>query len=312
MTRVASFGSNQGIIAEMMRNQQRLNVSQTQVSTGKKAQTFEGLGSDAQASLNARALQAKVDQYATQATTADDQMEIHEQYLQQLRKATNTLRTALGSAVGVNDASTVQTALDTAFQTVISVLNGKVDGKYVFGGTRTDTAPVASTTLAGLDGLPPGQPGVFQNGDTRLSVQVDDSLTVTYGELASDVGSGLMSIFQQMVEYNSGTTPGGTAFGSGMPDAQKTFLQGIMNQLGTVDADLVQRDSALGATRTLVADTQARQKSISTTVGQVISDIEDVDAAEAITRLNQDQTALQSSYKVVSQLSSISLLNYLT
>ncbi|WP_439815526.1 flagellin [Zavarzinia sp. CC-PAN008] len=311
MTRVASFGASQVMIADIMRQQARLNTTQSQVSTGKVSATFEGLGSDAQAALNARSLQAKVTQYAKQAVKADDQMEIHEQYLQQLRKATNTLRTQLGSAVGVNDATTVQTAMDTAFQTIVSVLNGKVDGKYVFGGTRTDTQPLALTSLAGLDALPPGLPGVFQNGDTRLSVQVDDSLTVSYGELASDVGSGLMSIMQALVEYNSGTTPGGIAYGQGMPDAQRAFLQGIMNQLEQVDAGLVQSVSALGATRTLVADTEARQKSISLTVGLVISDIEDVDAAEAITRLNQDQVALQTSYKVVGQLASVSLLNFL-
>ena len=43
----------------------------------------------------------------------------------------------------------------------------------------------------------------------------------------------------------------------------------------------------------------------------VISDIEDVDMASAVTRLNGDQTALQASYKVMAQLSQLSLLNFL-
>ena len=43
----------------------------------------------------------------------------------------------------------------------------------------------------------------------------------------------------------------------------------------------------------------------------VISDIEDVDMASAVTKLNGDQTALQASYKVMAQLSQLSLLNFL-
>jgi flagellar hook-associated protein 3 FlgL len=42
-----------------------------------------------------------------------------------------------------------------------------------------------------------------------------------------------------------------------------------------------------------------------------ISDIEDVNMAEAITRVNNDQTALEVSYKLTSELSRLSLLNFI-
>ena len=41
------------------------------------------------------------------------------------------------------------------------------------------------------------------------------------------------------------------------------------------------------------------------------SDLEDVDMGEAISRLNQNQVALQAALQVTSQLNKISLLNYL-
>ena len=42
-----------------------------------------------------------------------------------------------------------------------------------------------------------------------------------------------------------------------------------------------------------------------------ISDIEDVNMAEAITRVNNDQIALDVSYKLTSELSRLSLLNFI-
>jgi flagellin-like hook-associated protein FlgL len=42
-----------------------------------------------------------------------------------------------------------------------------------------------------------------------------------------------------------------------------------------------------------------------------ISDIEDVNMAEAITRVNNDQTALEVSYKLTAELARLSLLNFI-
>ena len=42
-----------------------------------------------------------------------------------------------------------------------------------------------------------------------------------------------------------------------------------------------------------------------------VSDLEDVDMPTAITKLNQNQVALQAALQVTSQLNQVSLLNYL-
>ena len=42
-----------------------------------------------------------------------------------------------------------------------------------------------------------------------------------------------------------------------------------------------------------------------------VGDIEDVDLAEAITRLNQQQLALEASYQVFSTLNRITLLDFI-
>jgi len=48
-----------------------------------------------------------------------------------------------------------------------------------------------------------------------------------------------------------------------------------------------------------------------TFIDRFIANIEDTDIGEAVTKLNQDQLALESSFRVFSQLNSLSLLNFI-
>jgi flagellar hook-associated protein 3 FlgL len=52
------------------------------------------------------------------------------------------------------------------------------------------------------------------------------------------------------------------------------------------------------------------QSSLHRVQGFVLN-IEDVDIAQALAKLNQNQTALQASYHTISQLNQLSLLDYL-
>ena len=52
-------------------------------------------------------------------------------------------------------------------------------------------------------------------------------------------------------------------------------------------------------------------KASSTVYQDFVSSIQDVDMAEALARLNQNQTALQANYQMTAQLNQLSLLNFL-
>lgn len=60
-----------------------------------------------------------------------------------------------------------------------------------------------------------------------------------------------------------------------------------------------------------VADALVRHEDSGVVLKTLISDIEDVDMAEAITRLNQEQLAQQASARVLAQLNTLTLLDFL-
>ena len=60
-----------------------------------------------------------------------------------------------------------------------------------------------------------------------------------------------------------------------------------------------------------LGDAVTNQQSLSTLYKGFVSDIEDVDMTLAVTRLNQNQVALQAALAVTAKLGQLSLLNYL-
>jgi flagellar hook-associated protein 3 FlgL len=62
----------------------------------------------------------------------------------------------------------------------------------------------------------------------------------------------------------------------------------------------------------MVQDSLSRLQATSTVYKGLVSNIEDVDIAQALAKLNQNQVALQASFQVTSKLNQLSLLNYLS
>jgi flagellin-like hook-associated protein FlgL len=69
--------------------------------------------------------------------------------------------------------------------------------------------------------------------------------------------------------------------------------------------------SVLGVNQQTVKDTVSNQTNYVGFIQTQITNIEQADSATAIASLLADQTALQGSYQAMSQIWSLSLLNYL-
>jgi flagellin-like hook-associated protein FlgL len=54
-----------------------------------------------------------------------------------------------------------------------------------------------------------------------------------------------------------------------------------------------------------------RHKAFATYATQAIGDIQNVDAAQALTQLNSDQAVLQASYAAIGRMTSLSIIDYL-
>ena len=318
MTRIGSFAHQQNMINFMLANQDRTFTSHTQVTTGKRAEQFQDISRESTSLLRIKSSVARIEGYQRDNNLLKTRLNNYDLSLQSLEKVATDVRKsvldAISSRSGLQIADTVGSHLSIA----IGLLNSRVDGQYIFGGTRADSPPVNITDAAGL--LATAQPATaaFDNNNQVLSARIDDNQTIDYGMLADDVGQPLLRSIQRLLLFNSGTLPTGAAahapagaFTDPLADNQKDFLQAELDTLTQVMSDLAVHSANNGTRFQKLEDTEIQMESVHVYMTRFVSDTENVDIAEAMANLNRDQTALQASLSVVGRLGSVTLLDYL-
>lgn len=135
-----------------------------QLVTGKKAETFGGLGSDASVVLSLRDQISSLEGYVKTMELVNLRLGVQSTALTRIDDIASTLRTdSLTTSFDLTGAGQTQLQLSAAsqFDEITSLLNTELEGRHLFGGTDTALPPVAlpnellygDTTRAGLEDL---------------------------------------------------------------------------------------------------------------------------------------------------------------
>jgi flagellar hook-associated protein 3 FlgL len=301
MTRVATIPLQNTMSSAIMRAQEKLAVTQTQLSTGKKAATFADLGTESVRNLSAHSMLARQEAQSTVSKRVGTTLTLYQANMEGIESATSDLRTSLMNAVGTGDSAGLQEAIQTAFDQFRTALNASEGGTPLFGGGQTDQAPFSVNSLADAAATPGS--AAFHNDDVRASARVADGVDVSYGIGASEIGASLYEAFRSL----------GAAGDIGM--------QPTAAQIDAIKQAVSQLDTGLGDLRAVNAENGRKQNQVDTLTSRgedralvlkgVIQDNEDADLGQVAIDLSQQQAVLQASYSVFSQLSGLNLANYL-
>ncbi|WP_295693033.1 flagellin [uncultured Maricaulis sp.] len=303
MTRVSTFAANQNALMDLMKAQKSLFDAQKQLTTGKLATDLKGVGHQAETLSATRAALQRAQSYEQAAVRTEARLETQDIAMGQMAEAITDLRLAVTS----KDGDYTMHQVREAFYKVSNALNMQHAGTYIFGGTRTDIAPVETNDIDDL--IPMGTASeAFVNNDRRPQVQLDQNLTIDTGMLASDVGGEVFDSFKRIADFNAGANG---PFDRPLSAPQETFLNGEIENVITALDNLNTKIGENGAAQANVETMKNSQSDRQTFLQQMLSDLEDVDMAEAATRFQQAQTALDVSAKTFSSLSQVSLLQYL-
>ena len=307
MTRVSSFGNQQVMLTSLMNGQSKIFKDQAQITTGKKEEHYSGFTSEVSTLLGAKTVFGQTQNYLQATNHVDRFLRTNDIQLGSIVNNTQNIRDTLLEAIAQAETFALDELLEESFTAIVSALNTNIGGVNVFSGGRSDVAPVIGSHISDLVAAT-AVSDLFQNDQRRPSAKVGQNTVMEYGLLADEVGQEVFQIFKDIAAFSAGAS--GPL--SGKLDAtQITFLKGEMANL----------DTALDNLRVLVARNGTRQSNVENFISEhenqevflevFISDIEDVDVAEAIMRLNNDQTALEASYKITSELSRLSLLQFI-
>lgn len=306
VARVASFSQSQSLVAGLLRNQEEMFTTQQQINTGKKAQSYQGYAQETSTLVSARSIKSRTDTFVRTAESIGGDMTTGDVHISAIIDAARSIRQTLLTTIASTDATGFRQSLSQDFQLAASNLNAQVAGRYIFAGSRADVKPFSPTTLDELV-VQTGLGAVFAGNDVKASAQVADTVSMQYGILADEVAAPLMSVLADIHSYDTG---GGNLVGS-LSTTQVGFLQ---TKLGQLDAAIEQIQSVQvqnGLNQKKLDEIAQQMSDRSVYLETFIADIEDVDIASAIARLQSDQTALEASYRMIGSVSQLSLSRFL-
>jgi flagellar hook-associated protein 3 FlgL len=303
MTRVASIPMQRTLFDAIGRSQAKLAEGQLQLATQKKAQNYADLGTEAVRTLSARSLLARQDAHATVAKRLETTMEVQGANISNLETSAETLRVALLQAIGTNEPAGLPEAIEAAFQQARASLNAEEAGVPLFSGSRTDQIPFTASKLDDLKD-PATVAGQFVNDTVQASARVSEGLDVQFGVLASDLGTKVMDAFKSLADLGP--------IGKPMSSAQSSALSGVIKQLEGGLGDIRSINAENGRKQAQIETLSTRADDRAILLKDLIGRSEDADMAQIASDLTIRRTALEASYSVFSQLSSLSLVRFLT
>ena len=308
MDRIATSTSYQSSLLNILSAQSAQNTAQAQYTTGKLATDLDGYSAQADVLTATNTLQARTTTYIANGAALSDRLTVQDQALSQVATNTESARSAVAEALATGDSTALITNLQSQLSQTVSTLNTQYEGRYLFAGGVTNTAPATAQNLTDLTAAG-GVAATFKNDNNATVSRLDDNTKVTTGFTASSVATPLFNALAQIQTYNAG--PNGPLTGT-LTTAQTTFLTGVLSTFDSAYASVNNQVAQNGLVQTQVATSQSALKNTQTALTSTANDLTEVDQAKAATTLTLAQTALQASAQVFSSLKSVSLLNYLT
>lgn len=289
----------------MQQQQSGVTNTQQQIATGKRilSPSDDPVGAqrvlDLQQSLGLNQRYQEnadraVQRLAVEETALDGVMDILQRVRELAIQGNNDTHTA-------QDRRAIAVELEERLEELVSLANSKDgNGEFLFAGHATHTKPFARD----ID----GNIGYNEDdGERRLPVGANYQVAVSHTgrEVFMTPGSMFQTVQDLVNVFNTPATD--AASRAALHDAVDEFLTDVdqsMEQIGMVRAEI-------GARLNAVESQKRANEDLALQLTEAISTLQDVDYAEAISRFNQQLTALQAAQQSFLRVQDLSLFRFL-
>lgn len=321
--RVTNSMLSKSFLRDLNRNQNNLKKINNQLSSGKeisrpsdnpyKAARSMQLSSDIKAAI----------QYNENIKDTTNWLDTTDTALQQLEKSFQRIRGLMVSggnaAYGSDEKKAIKDEINEKVNEIAQILNTNFDGKYIFGGTKVNSKPVAVQA----DGT---------TGNNKLYYSSSDGTIIADPSTSNEMemlASGLIVEISQGVtmKYNVSSTEI-LEFGEGANKVNvMNLLTDITNSLDSEDSSevtgnlLSQMDSTISNLLKIMSEVGAKQNRMEAAATQnedqilnlkdVLSKTEDIDFAEKTIEATVAQTVYMASLQVSARIIQPTLLDFL-
>jgi flagellar hook-associated protein 3 FlgL len=290
--------------------QRELGLLQQQIASGQKADDLKGFGQNAGLIITSSGMLAQTEARLSATKELDGRLTQQDWSIQRAADAAQRLREDILNAISANDGSTLVVALETAFNEATVALNGQWQGVYLFGGERTDVAPVIAQSVEELldDARFPTGADFFQESNRDAILDLGDGVTLKAAPRAAELGAALFEGLRALKEViGAGNTP----IGKPLRADQLQGLSAAAAKLEQSREGLSLAQGRNGAAWKQIEDEAVRLEKRRDLIANLKGQRVDSNLAELAMQLTQLQTQYQAAAQTFSQLREMSLLNFL-
>jgi flagellar hook-associated protein 3 FlgL len=289
--RVTQMQSDRTFLTNIDRLNSNLELVNQQVSSGKKLLSLKDSPSASAELVGLSAQLVDIDQYQANADAGSLYLGVADSALSSVHTLVTTIFTK-GSAATSNILDPTERAalageIRSLRDEVLSLANSETQGRYIFAGSASN-APAFTIT---------GDTVTYQGDQVFNAISVGDGVTVPQGFAGDSVFSPVFATINQLL----------TAVDGGDAAGMQTALSQFSTTLGGLNTFRVQ----LGVSQNTILDLKNEQDAAETSIISRQSSLQDADMAQAVTQLQQIQTALQAALTARSIIQQKSLFDYL-
>jgi flagellar hook-associated protein 3 FlgL len=306
MTSALTLRFNAQMQLDLQRITRELGDLQRQLASGKQANDLMGYGAGVAALVNAQSLLSQSEARASAAAQLGARFDVQAAALARAAQGGTALAAAMHDAVATNSGAALHVDLELAFATITSAFNETWNGQPLFAGERVGPGPIAVHSVQDLATTLVSD--VFDEAERTQILELDSGAQIELAQKASDIGSDLyqaMQDFKRMLDANGGALP------NPMPESLRDQLQAMAQQVEAAARKVTAAEGRSGQVQRRLADERDHLEARSNLLTKEIGAASDADVPPIALKLSQLQAQYEATAKVFSDLSKLSLLNYL-
>ena len=266
----------------------QLNKANTMVASGKQILNLSDDPVGLTQALNIKSSLASVEQLGRNIAMGKSWLNASETSLSNVENlisdtkalAVQMANGTTGASQRANSAQTVQNTL----KEIVSLANSDMNGQYIFSGSKTGTTPFS-------------QDGTYNGDSNPFKVKIARDAMVEVGHNGEDVFGTLFTTLSDLKTALETNDIGGIQDAIGYLDND---FENISNKISDIGSKVTRMEIKENIYRDLEITNRSR-----------LSEIEDVDLAEAIIELQSIEVTYQAALASSSRVMQLSLVNYL-
>lgn len=297
--RISTFSIQQRTLSDTGKVQVELANLQKQLSSGYKTDNFVGLDGQVEHYTAVSSILGKTETYIQDNEVALSRLNTTQLTIEKIIQVADDAKNLILLRRNPSNGNSLDftARMEALKKTATSLLNTTFEGRYIFGGTRTDVAPVMD---------PPGTPvapgipddSYYLGSKEDITVRAQDNFDITYNVRADAEG------FQKLFAAMSRGQQGDGSNSDGILAEAFTLMQGAIDGINS-------SQTRVNSNLVILNDINARHSDLKGYWKSVKEQTINTDIVDVSTRISADQAVLQGAFQSFATINRLRLVDFL-